>query len=50
MNRLTSITLDEASIKKRSQQAEHEKSVAIADLLDENLFHPLCMSGSPKVA
>ena len=47
MNRLTSITLDEASIKKRSQQAEHEKSVAIADLLDENLFHPLCMSGGP---
>jgi uncharacterized protein (UPF0262 family) len=47
INRLTSVTLDEGSIKKRSKEAEHEKTVAIADLLDENLFHPLCMSGGP---
>jgi len=47
MNCLTSITLDEGSIKKRSKEAEHEKTVAIADLLDENTFHPLCMSGGP---
>ena len=46
-NRLISITLDEASIKKRSKEAEHEKSVAIADLLDENSFEPHCMSGGP---
>jgi len=46
-DRLIKITLDEASIKKRSKEAEHEKSVAIADLLDENQFQPMCMSGGP---
>ena len=45
--RIVKITLDEGSIKKRSPQAEHEKSVAIADLLDENLFQPHCMQGGP---
>ena len=46
-NRLINITLDETSIKKRSKEAEHEKTVAIADLLDENVFQPLCMKGGP---
>lgn len=46
-DRLTSITLDEGSIKKRSQEAEHEKTVAITDLLHENSFKPLCMHGGP---
>jgi len=46
-DRLIKITLDEASIKKRSKEAEHEKTVAIADLLDDNSFEPLCMSGGP---
>ena len=46
-DRLIKITLDEASIKKRSKEAEHEKTVAIADLLDENSFQPLCMPGGP---
>ena len=45
--RIAKITLDEASIKKRSMEAEHEKSVAIADLLGENLFEPVCMTDGP---
>lgn len=45
--RLVSITLDEASIKKRSKEAEHEKTVAIADLIDDNSFEPHCMQGGP---
>jgi uncharacterized protein (UPF0262 family) len=48
-NSLIRITMDEVSIKKRSKEAEHEKTVAIADLLDENLFEPHCMSGGPYV-
>jgi len=46
-NRLTAITLDEDTIKKRSMEAEHEKTVAITDLLHENSFQPLCMKGGP---
>ena len=46
-DRIIKITLDESSIKKRSMEAEHEKSVAIADLRAENLFQPLCMHGGP---
>lgn len=50
MSRLTGLTLDEASLKKRSKEAEHEKSVAIADLLDENLFKPHCMKSEGPYA
>src|SRR5579872_1211208 len=46
-NRLTHITLDESSIKSRSMEAEHEKTIAITDLLHENSFQPLCMKGGP---
>ena len=46
-NRLVKITLDEGSIKKRSAEVEHERNVAIADLLDENSFQPHCMKGGP---
>ncbi len=46
-NRITRITLDEGSIKKRSMEAEHEKTVAITDLLHENSFQPSCMQGGP---
>lgn len=46
-NRITQITLDESSIKKRSPEAEHEKAVAIADLMGDNSFQPLCMKGGP---
>jgi len=44
-DRIIKITVDESL--KRSMEAEHEKSVAIADLRAENLFQPLCMKGGP---
>ena len=44
---IANITLDESSIKKRSKQAQHERDVAIADLLDDNCFEPLCMKSGP---
>lgn len=46
-NRLTKITLDESSMKKRSMEAEHERNVAITDLIAENSFQPHCMQGGP---
>ncbi len=45
--RIVNITLDESSMKKRSKEAEHERDVAIADLLDENCFEPRCMKSGP---
>ncbi len=45
--RIASITLDESSMKKRSKEAEHERNVAIADLLDDNCFEPKCMKSGP---
>jgi uncharacterized protein (UPF0262 family) len=46
--RITHITLDETSMKKtRSPEAENERDVAIADLLDDNIFEPKCMKNGP---
>jgi uncharacterized protein (UPF0262 family) len=46
--RICSITLDELSMKKkRSKEAESERDLAIADLLDENVFEPKCMKNGP---
>jgi uncharacterized protein (UPF0262 family) len=46
--RIRTITLDESSLRgKRSAEAEHERNVAIADLLDENVFEPRCMHKGP---
>ena len=36
--RLVGITLDENSIRRNNQNVEHEREVAIYDLLDENVF------------
>lgn len=47
IERIANITLDESSMKKRSPEAEHERNVAIADLLDENSFEPRCMKSGP---
>lgn len=38
MTHLTAITLDDASIIRRTPEVEHERRVAIADLLEENQF------------
>lgn len=45
--RIATISLDETSMKKRSKEAEHERNIAIADLLDENCFEPHCMQSGP---
>jgi uncharacterized protein (UPF0262 family) len=44
--RIASITLDDGG-KRRSLEAEHEMSVAMADLLGENLFKPEQMGSGP---
>ncbi|MDX2074239.1 MAG: UPF0262 family protein [Alphaproteobacteria bacterium] len=42
-----SIRLEEGGRHIRSTEAEHERNVAIADLLDENLFDPLELECGP---
>ncbi|HXN88591.1 MAG TPA: UPF0262 family protein, partial [Methylocella sp.] len=37
-NRLVSVTLDEASIGRGAADQEHERQIAIYDLIDENSF------------
>ena len=39
--RLIAITLDEASVVRRSADIEHERKVAIFDLIEENSFRPM---------
>ncbi len=43
---IAEITLDDASIIKRSAEVEHERAVALADLMTKNLFQPLCVEPS----
>ncbi len=45
--RLTAVTLDEASIGRSSRDVEHERAVAIYDLLADNSFRPLDDFGGP---
>lgn len=45
--RISRITLDESSMKKQSPEARSERDLAIADLLDDNLFEPRCMKSGP---
>lgn len=45
--RIHRITLDEGSIKHRTMEVEHERSVAIADLLGDNMFEPVGMQAGP---
>ncbi len=37
---ISDLTLDEGSIIRRSPEIEHERNVAIADLLEDNQFYP----------
>ncbi len=39
--RLINITLDDNSVVRRSAEVEHERAVAIYDLLEENFFYPI---------
>jgi uncharacterized protein (UPF0262 family) len=45
--RLTAVTLDEASLGSSSDEIEHERRVAIYDLLEENSFRPTGHGGGP---
>ena len=40
VNRLVAITLDEGSIGRSGPDVEHERAVAIYDLIEENVFEP----------
>jgi uncharacterized protein (UPF0262 family) len=46
-HRIVKITLDERSVVRRSPDVEHERAVAIFDLLEENDFAPAEISGGP---
>lgn len=45
--RIASITLDEASVVRRSPEVEHERKVAIFDLLEDNRFAPVGSDAGP---
>ena len=46
-HRLVAVTLDEASIGRSNPDIEHERAVAIYDLLEENSFAPLHSARGP---
>jgi uncharacterized protein (UPF0262 family) len=46
-NRLVAVTLDEASIGRSNPDVEHERAVAIYDLLEDNTFAPNDDEGGP---
>jgi uncharacterized protein (UPF0262 family) len=45
--RLVAVTLDEASIGRSSPDIDHERAVAIYDLLEENTFAPIGQQDGP---
>ncbi len=45
--RLTAVTLDEASIGNTNDDVEHERRVAIYDLIEDNKFRPVGHDGGP---
>jgi uncharacterized protein (UPF0262 family) len=47
--RLVKVTLDEGSIGRSSADIEHERAVAIYDLLEDNSFAPVDHEGGPYV-
>jgi uncharacterized protein (UPF0262 family) len=46
-SRLVAVTLDESSIGRANRDVEHERAVAIYDLIEDNSFHPLDHDGGP---
>ena len=44
---LVAVTLDEASIGRSSADIEHERAVAIYDLIEQNAFAPVDHDGGP---
>lgn len=46
-NRIAAVTLDEESIGRSGPDIEHERAIAIYDLVEKNLFAPEGVSGGP---
>ncbi len=46
-NRIAQVTLDERSVIRRKGDVEHERAVAIADLLEQNSFAPRSGAAGP---
>ena len=46
-DRLVAITLDEQSIGRSNRDVEHERAVAIYDLIEQNTFAPIGHEGGP---
>jgi uncharacterized protein (UPF0262 family) len=46
-NRLVAVTLDESSIGRSNPDVEHERAVAIYDLIEENVFEPVGDENGP---
>jgi uncharacterized protein (UPF0262 family) len=47
IGRLVAVTLDESSIGRSNRDVEHERAVAIYDLIEDNLFKPRGHDGGP---
>lgn len=47
--RIANLVLDEHSVVRRSPDVEHERKVAIFDLLEENSFAPVGSDGGPYI-
>ena len=45
--RLAAVTLDEASVVRRTREIEQEREIAIYDLLEANSFRPAASEGGP---
>lgn len=48
-NRLIALTLDEESIGRSSPDVDHERAIAIYDLIEENTFAPVGDDGGPYI-
>lgn len=46
-DRIVEINLDERTVVRRSPDVEHERAVAIYDLIEENFFAPVACDGGP---
>jgi len=46
-NRIVAVTLDEESIGRSGPDIEHERAIAIYDLIEQNLFAPEAAEGGP---
>ena len=45
--RLSGVTLDERTFVRRTREIEHERDIALYDLLESNSFHPVGSHGGP---